>query len=549
MTTRFHLVKPQWTSITYVLFFSAFFALVQNFAYYRQTLQLLDFSQRGTLPFFLSMPIVIFSVLNIVFTLFAIPYLRQWAVAALLVAGSAAQYFMLNYSIIIDRTMVQNMMETNASESFDLLTPQLVMWVLFTGVLPAALALWVKVKPTAFTLLNVGQRFLVVALSVLAILLIATFYYKDYASLMRNNKELVKSVTPSNLIAANISYVKHQALANEPLIQIGLDAQKKPLAAGTNGKKNLIILIVGETARAENVALGGYPKETTPKLKQDNVIYFPDTHSCGTSTGVSVPCMFSNMPRSQYDGALVSHQEGLLDILQRADVNVWWQENDGGCKGVCDRVPNNDVVKLAPAALCDGGECYDDALFTGVDDHINQLNNDAIIVLHMIGSHGPAYYRRYPEAFKQFTPTCDTNQIQTCSREALTNTYDNTILYLDYTVDKAISLLKTHQDKFNTALVYLSDHGESLGENGVYLHSMPYAVAPSQQTHIPMLMWLSNDYEKQFALQDKCLRQNAQTQTYSQDNLFHTILGMFNVETKEYQPQLDILQDCRDHAA
>lgn len=545
MKTKFHITRPQWTSISYILFFSAFITLVQNIAYYRQTFHLLDFSHSGTIPFFLSMPLVIFAVLNIVFTFFAIPYLRQWAIAALLIAGSSVQYFMLNYSIIIDRTMVQNIVETNASESFDLMTPQLLLWVFFTGILPAALALWIKIKPTALTLVNIGLRFLVIALSMLTILLIAAIFYKDYASLMRNNKELVKSVTPSNVIAANISYVKHQALANLPLVRIGLDAQKKPLANAVNGKKNLIILIVGETARAEDVSLGGYAKETAPLLKQDNVIYFPDTHSCGTSTGVSVPCMFSDMPRSQYDGAQASHQEGLLDILQRANVNVWWQENDGGCKGVCDRVPNTDVTKIAAPGLCEGGECYDDALFTGVEDHINQLDNDAIIVLHMIGSHGPAYYRRYPEAFKKFTPTCDTNQIQTCSREALTNTYDNTLLYLDYTVDKAINLLKKHQDKFNTALMYLSDHGESLGEDGVYLHSMPYAVAPSQQTHVPMLMWLSNDYEKQFAIQDPCLRQSAQTQTYSQDNLFHTILGMFNVETKEYQPQLDILKDCR----
>lgn len=549
MKIRFTLSRPQWTSIGYVLFFSAFVTLVQNIAYYRQTLHLIDFSQRATLPFFLSMPLVIFAVLNIIFTLFALPYLRQLAIAALLIAGASVQYFMLNYSIIIDRTMIQNLMETNVSESVDLLTPQLALWVLLLGVLPAAFALWVKIKPTAFTVISVGQRFLIIALSLLTILLVAALFYKDYASLMRNNKELVKSITPSNVIAANLSYFKHQALSKAPLVQIGLDAHQGPRPVNANGKKNLIILVVGETARAENFSLGGYSKETNPQLKKANVVYFPNTQSCGTSTGVSVPCMFSNMPRTQYDAALASHQEGLLDIVQRAGINVLWQENDGGCKGVCDRVPNTDIPKIAAPGLCSGGECDDEALFTGVEDHINQLNGDAIIVLHMIGSHGPAYYKRYPDAFKQFTPTCDTNQIQNCSRDALTNTYDNTILYLDNTLNKAIDLLKNHQDKFNTALVYLSDHGESLGEEGVYLHSMPYAVAPSQQTHVPMLMWLSHSYEQQFAVQETCLRQRAQTQSYSQDNLFHTILGMLNVTTSEYQPELDILKGCRDRTA
>ncbi|MBG6246882.1 MULTISPECIES: phosphoethanolamine transferase EptA [Symbiopectobacterium] len=549
MKIRFTLSRPEWTSIGYVLFFSAFITLVQNVAYYRQTMHLLDFSQRATLPFFLSMPLVIFAVLNIVFTLFAIPYLRQWAIAALLIAGASVQYFMLNYSIIIDRTMIQNVMETNVSESVDLLTPQLALWVLLFGVLPAGFALWVKIKPTAFTMISMGQRFLIIALSVLIILLVATLFYKDYASLMRNNKELVKSITPSNVIAANLSYFKHRALANQPLVQIGLDAHQGPRPANANGKKNLIILVVGETARAENFSLGGYSKETNQQLKKANVIYFPNTQSCGTSTGVSVPCMFSNMPRTQYDAALASHQEGLLDIVQRAGINVLWQENDGGCKGVCDRVPSKDIPSIAAPGLCSGGECYDEALFIGVGEHINQLNSDAIIVLHTIGSHGPAYYKRYPEAFKHFTPTCDTNQIQNCSREALTNTYDNTLLYLDNTLNHVIELLKNHQDKFNTALVYLSDHGESLGEDGVYLHTMPYAVAPSQQTHIPMLMWLSHDYQQQFAVQETCLRQRAQTQSYSQDNLFHTILGMLNVTTNEYQPEWDILKGCRDKTA
>lgn len=118
-----------------------------------------------------------------------------------------------------------------------------------------------------------------------------------------------------------------------------------------------------------------------------------------------------------------------------------------------------------------------------------------MIVLHTIGSHGPTYYNRYPPQFRKFTPTCDTNEIQTCTKEQLVNTYDNTLVYVDYIVDKAINLLKEHQDKFTTSLVYLSDHGESLGENGIYLHGLPYAIAPDSQKQVPMLLWLSEDYQ------------------------------------------------------
>ncbi|RNM22520.1 phosphoethanolamine transferase EptA [Dickeya undicola] len=544
MFTLPRLSRPVWSSFTYNLVFAAFITLIQNIAYYRQVSHLVAISTWRDGLFLATMPVVIFAVLNILFTLLVISWLRQGVIALLLVGGAAVQYFMINYGIIIDRTMMQNVFETNMAESMALVTPQYLLWLTLLGLVPALGALWVKIKPTPFSWIAVGSRCFSILMSVVAILLVATFFYKDYASLMRNNKELVKSLTPSNIIFANISYYRHHAQANLPLVQIGLDAHKKPLPNG-NAKKNLVVLVVGETSRAENFSLGGYSKPTNPRLTNDNVVYFGQTTSCGTSTGVSVPCMFSDMPRTGYDEQLAAHEEGLLDVLQHAGVNVRWQENDGGCKGACDRVPSTDITALNLPGQCIDGECHDEALFNGVEDYINQLNNDGIIVLHTMGSHGPSYYQRYPDAFRKFTPTCDTNQIQTCSQESLINTYDNTILYVDYIVDKAINVLKEHQDKFNTALVYLSDHGESLGEDGIYLHSMPYAVAPTQQTHIPMLMWLSGGYQQQFSINDSCIRRQAGQQRFSQDNLFHTVLGMFNIATTEYQAPLDILQPCR----
>lgn len=188
--------------------------------------------------------------------------------------------------------------------------------------------------------------------------------------------------------------------------------------------------------------------------------------------------MFSDMPREHYKEELAQHQEGVLDIIQRAGINVLWNDNDGGCKGACDRVPHQNVTALNLPGQCINGECYDEVLFHGLEEYINNLQGDGVIVLHTIGSHGPTYYNRYPPQFRKFTPTCDTNEIQTCTKEQLVNTYDNTLVYVDYIVDKAINLLKEHQDKFTTSLVYLSDHGESLGENGIYLHGLPYAIAP-----------------------------------------------------------------------
>lgn len=202
------------------------------------------------------------------------------------------------------------------------------------------------------------------------------------------------------------------------------------------------------------------------------------------------------------------------------------------------------MTRLDLPGECIDGECYDDVLFHGLDDYINQLKGNGIIVLHTIGSHGPTYYHRYPAQFRRFVPTCDTNQIQDCSREQLVNTYDNTLLYVDYIVDKAINVLKSHQDRFTTSLVYLSDHGESLGENGVYLHGMPYAIAPEEQKHVPMLIWLSPDYQQRHAVAMDCMNKLTKNK-WSQDNLFSTVLGLTGTVTREYVPGDDILTACR----
>jgi len=377
------------------------------------------------------------------------------------------------------------------------------------------------------------------------VLVVALFFYKDYASLFRNNRELVKSLGPSNSITAAYSYYKHHRMDNLPLVKLGEDATRVPqMHQGT--KKNLTILVVGETSRAEDFSLSGYGRETNPRLKQDNVVYFPQTSSCGTVTAVSVPCMFSGMARKNYDEQLAHHREGLLDIIQRAGVQVLWNENDGGCKGACDRVPHQDVTQLNLADLCKAGECHDDILFHGLAQYIDTLQGDGLIVLHTIGSHGPTYYERYPPQFKKFTPTCDTNEIQTCSQEQLKNTYDNTVLYVDYIVDKAIKLLQSQQDKFTTSLVYLSDHGESLGEDGVYLHGLPYAIAPESQKHVPMLIWLSSDFQQRYRVSETCLQKRAASESFSQDNLFSTMLGITGVQTHVYQPADDILAACRE---
>ncbi|WP_413737964.1 phosphoethanolamine transferase EptA [Sodalis sp. RH21] len=517
----------------------------QNVVFFHKTLQLIDVSGNHNLLFFLSMPVTLLMGLNILFSLILLPYIRKPIAIVLFIVDALAQYFMQSYGVIIDRGMIQNALDTTPAESLALLTPQLGLYLLVIGILPSILIIWIKVRPVTFSWLNAGFYALNLLFSICIIALVATFFYKDYASLMRNNQQLIKNLTPSDMMIGSYSYYKHDYIKLQPFVNIGLDAKKIPVTRD-NGKKNLIILVVGETSRAQNFSLGGYGKPTNPRLAADNVTYFPNTSSCGTATAVSVPCMFSGMPRRQYDGDKAANQDNVLDILKRAGIDILWRENDGGCKDVCLRVPTDDLSRWHMPELCSAGVCLDEALLRDLDKYIDERTGDTLIVLHTIGSHGPTYYQRYPKNIQAFTPTCETNEIQTCSTQALVNTYDNTIVYIDYMLDKTIKMLQAHSDKFNTALVYLSDHGESLGENGLYLHGMPYAVAPVQQTHIPMLMWLSPDYIQAHGVGERCLKDRAQRQQFSQDNLFSTLLGLLNVRTQLYQPDLDVFQPCRN---
>lgn len=539
--------RPALSRLQFIILFALYIALALNIVFYHQAFTLLPVNSLRNWLVFLSMPVVAFSVINIVLSLASFFFLERPVITVFVLVSAAAQYFISTFGIVIDRSMITNILDTTPAESFALMSTKMVLTILLTAIVPVLIAWFIKIKPAQSALRSIAYRAVSIVISALLIVLVALLFYKDYASLFRNNKELVKSLSPSNSIVASLSWYSHNRMDNLPLVRIGEDAQQRPEMK--NGpRKNLTILVVGETSRAADFSLGGYERETNPLLKQDNVIYFPNATSCGTATAVSVPCMFSGMTREHYDDQLAHHQEGLLDIIQRAGIQVLWNENDGGCKGACDRVPHQDMTQLNLPEYCIKGECQDEILFHDLASYIDKLQGDGIIVLHTIGSHGPTYYNRYPAQFRKFTPTCDTNEIQGCSQQQLVNTYDNTILYIDYIVDKAIKLLQSKQDRFTTSLVYLSDHGESLGENGVYLHGLPYSIAPETQKHIPMLIWLSDDYQKRYGVNNQCLQKNAREKAVSQDNLFPTILGILGVSTKEYRAEDDILTSCREQA-
>ncbi len=540
--------KLQCHDNSFNLLAALFFAFVLNALFLLHAWEIIPYTRVHDYLFAASMPVVLVAAFYLLFSLLAWPWLRKPLLIVLILASAAANYFMHSFGTVIDTNMIENVFESNAQETGALMSRNYVIWMLLMGILPVALVCSVRISNRQRWWWNLLQRLASALGAVLVILLMAVLFYKDYASLIRNNKGLVKMITPANIVSGTGHYVDQRYLqGSQALVEIGEDAKKGPLITA-GPKKTLVVLVVGETARAENFSLGGYARDTNPQLKKQQVIYYPNASSCGTETAISVPCMFSNMPREHYDANLAHHQEGVLDVLAHAGVSVLWRENDGGCKGACDRVPHTDMTQWQLPQYCHDGFCLDDVLLHRFDNYVDSLHNDGIIVLHQMGSHGPAYFKRYPAAFQRFTPTCDSNQIQDCDHQALVNTYDNSLLYTDDMLSRTIDKLKGLSDRFNVALVYLSDHGESLGEHGMYLHGAPYLFAPSQQTHIPLLLWMSPGYAAAYHIDQACLRQQATETAVSQDNLFHTVLGLFNIQTQQYQPQLDMIKSCQNRA-
>ena len=522
-----------------------FFTFILNAIFLFHAWETIPWQSLRDYLFAATIPLVLFSAFLFIFSIAALPWIRKPLLIVLIVASAAANYFIYSFGTVIDTNMIQNVFETDMQEARALFSLRYLVWLMIMGVIPALVISLIKIKTRHPWWMNIAFRAVTALASILVVLLVASLFYKDYASLVRNNKGLVKMVTPANVLSGFGHYADNRWFAgNQSLIKIGEDAQKGPLIKAEK-KKTLVIFVLGETARAENFSLGGYTRETNPKLKQDGVIYYRNATSCGTETAISVPCMFSDMPREHYDAELAHHQEGVLDVMAHAGINVLWRENDGGCKGACNRVPHTDMTKWQLNSLCQDESCLDEVLLYRLTHYIDSIKDDTVIVLHQMGSHGPAYFRRYPAAMRQFTPTCNSNQIQDCEHQALVNTYDNSILYTDSMLSDTIGLLKSYSAKYNVALIYLSDHGESLGEHGIYLHGAPYVFAPSQQTHIPLLLWLSPDYLQTYGINQPCLQQAALSSQVSQDNVFHTLLGMMNVQTKAYQPSLDMIRSCQ----
>mgnify|MGYP002545298408 FL=1 len=532
---RFH-IDSRWL----IALAACYFTTILNLGLWRYIANHLAITCVNMFFFGISLPVLIFTALYLIFNLLVLPYIGKPLLILLLIISSAANYFIFSFGIFIDSYMIRNVFETNTREALDLITPGSLLWIFSGGVLPAILLLFARIDYRPFWK---ECRFRIFAITgCLAMTgIIAALFFKEYAAFGRNHRDLPRLINPTNYIYATARYFHLQSMVNRQLQRLDETAR---LAPDKDAAPTVFIMVIGETARSMNFSLNGYPRKTNPLLAKEDVISFRNVYSCGTATAISVPCMFSNMPRNRFNINDAKYSENMLDLIQQAGFEVLWRENDDGCKGVCNRVPNEDMVKTNDIRYCDGQSCFDEVLVENLEEYLANVKKDAFIVLHTIGSHGPTYYKRYPDTFRKFTPTCDTAEIQKCTREEIVNTYDNTILYTDFVVSRAIGILKKFPH-LESGLLYVSDHGESLGENNIYLHGLPYSIAPEEQKKVPMILWMSDNMKKFDHLDYGCIAKKAEEKTFSHDNLYHTLLALMEIRSKTYDKSLDMFDSCR----
>lgn len=527
------LERRQYSAGSIILATAVWMVLFCNFTFFSHVLEIYPLSG-GNTGFVVSLALLLVALTVFLLASVAVGRALKAVLITVLLTAAATAYFMDTYNVIVSTEMIESTLQTDSSESMGLLNLKLVLYLGLLGILPAIAVLRVRIQKSVFPAALISRLKLLGGASLVVVAMLGIFN-SAYASFFREHKPIRFYSNPATPIYAAIKYANGKLVddRSQPHRTIGQDAQ----VVAHSGKRRLVLLVVGETAREDHFSLNGYRRKTNPVLEKYQVSSFDNVWSCGTATAISVPCMFSALDRSHYSGRQAKSTDNVLDIVQRAGVSVAWLDNNSDSKGVAIRIPYTNYRDNNVNPSCDT-ECRDEGMLAGVREFVDtHPDGDILIVLHQMGSHGPEYAKRYPPKFEHFSPSCQSNLLEDCSQQEINNAYDNSIRYTDYFLGKVIDYLEKEETDFSPAMLYLSDHGESLGESGIYLHGFPYALAPDEQKHVPMVFWCSEE----FARERNKLAENGFThREFSQDNLFHTLLGLMRVETAVYQPEMDI---------
>ncbi len=461
--------------------------------------------------------------------------IQRFVLGLLTVCGSLSFVCYELYGTIMTPDMIRNFLETNSAEA-----SQYFSW--------SSLGLsCLMMAPGCFLFMNQSneqkrwanhfQKVAAFAASILLGALLLLGQLQPFSATMRNDKTLRYLIAPFNVVySTGSTLLRDQSTDRQHKKQI-VDAN--PKATIEPSRPTVFVLVIGETARSDNWQLAGYGRNTTPLLAKDGVISFPKVQACGTSTDVSLPCMLSRIGRRDYDRNRILSEESLPSLLKRAGFEVTWVDNQSGSKGTSSGVK---TVYLKDQVIDSINEqCMDYLFVKDLKQRLSAASNHRpqVLIYHMMGSHGPAYNVRSESQDKVFGPVCTDSSFRTCSPASIVNAYDSSIHYTDRVLNGLLSVLKSNKN-IDGGLIYISDHGESLGEAGLYLHGAPYYFAPEGQKVVPMVMWFSENFLKDYSVSETNLMKATKKTNIMHDHLYHTVLGLLKVKSTTYDRQWDL---------
>ncbi|MGB8932442.1 MAG: sulfatase-like hydrolase/transferase [Anaeromyxobacteraceae bacterium] len=535
------------TPLPYALVMALYFLVALNFPFAREFLASMGGLGRGNFADALLVFSALYAVLFLVFFLTAWKGLTRPLAYFLLLTAAPASSALQNLGTEFSPLIIRSVFRTDFVEAKALLTLGWFVHFLLLGVLPCVLLRRVTVEHPPLRRL-VAHKALAVAVSILAA---AALYFPNqlfFNSFADNatNHRLKTMVVPFNYLGALAGFLGEEVEALRPRSGVAAAATGRVHAAASrggllagSGRRTVVIFVLGESARARSFSLNGYARDTNPRLGKQGVVSFTHFTSCATATAQAVPCLFSSLGERGFSYRRAEETDNLLDVAKQAGYQVTWYENGMGAQAVTRGVTE---VNLGSYYRAERDRILIDRLPTR--DELIARGKDQLIVLHQRGSHGPDYAARYTPEFRAFAPDCDSSVLKSCSHDAVVNAYDNSILYTDANLDDAIEYLKRLGPDVNAALLYTSDHGESTGEDGWYMHGLPKSIAPEDQTRVPFIAWFSPGLQAAEHLDVDCVR-GFKDRPYSHDNVFHSTLGLLDVGTSAYDGALDVFRACR----
>ncbi|MFK8061254.1 MAG: phosphoethanolamine--lipid A transferase EptA [Polaribacter sp.] len=497
----------------FILIISFVNLLLYHYPIYKFAFNNINYKSIGGILLLISLAILIVLLNAFLFyiVLYISRFLGKFFLVLFALVNAIAVYFINTYSVIIDKTMIGNILNTSFEESSSFFSFNLILYLIFLGIIPSIFIIKTKTIKAKF------PKFLKqIFLAFVFIGLLVYVNSSNWLWIDKNSKTLGGLAMPWSYVVNINRFYLHKSQENVKEILL-------PDATIKDTKKSIAVLVIGESARSKNFSLYGYEKNTNPLLSKIENIHSYKSESCATYTTAGVKCILEHKKTNQL-------YEILPNYLFRNDVEVIWRTTNWGEPPVHIKnyLKRGDIEKLNNVEPNN----FDEILLSGLNEQIlASKKNKILVVLHTSTSHGPTYYKKYPEQFKKFTPVCKSVELGKCTKEELMNAYDNTIVYTDYILATLINQLKQLED-YNSSMFYVSDHGESLGEKNLYMHGIPSSIAPNEQLEIPFIVWLSDDAKK--------LKKNEEV---VQQQIFHSVLDFLAIESPIYDKNMSLFKD------